>query len=123
MDILVIIITPIVVLLGYSGFQLYTSRWEREERRVDRFQVLLVIIVALDIPCVFSPFLVPLWNAIGAHGMYERVVVILSGVVPLVAGGLVALRKGPIRIAMPVACLLLVLCASFLYWLNFIWMY
>jgi hypothetical protein len=120
MALLILIVGSVVVLLVYSAFQLYTSRWEHADRRVDRFQMFLVLIVLLDIPYIFLPFFIPEWQWPSAGAILPKVAVILGGAVPLFTGGWVALRKGPVRISLPAACLILVLCASFVFYVFFI---
>jgi hypothetical protein len=118
--VVVIAVCTVLVLLGYSWYELFTSGVKREDRRVDRFQLVLFSAVTLDL----------LWLLLGPefHGwlrdaVQAKAVVILSGAVPLVAGGMVALRRGPARIAMPVACLLLVVFWSAAYYFQFIFVF
>jgi hypothetical protein len=123
MQVVVIAVGTVLVLLGYSWYELFTSRVEREDRRVDRFQLVLFSAVTLDLLWPFLFLLVP--DLVGWVGwprdtVQAKAMVILSGAVPLVAGGMVALCKGPARIAMPVACLLLVVYWSFAYYMEFI---
>jgi len=105
----IIVIGSVIALLACSAFQLYTSRWENEGGRVDRLQMLLVLVVLLDLPCVFLPFML---MELGSAYLYlARFVVIPSGAIPLFIGGWVGLREGPARISLPAACLVLVICA------------
>jgi hypothetical protein len=107
----IVVVGSVLALLVCSAFQLYTSRWENEGGGVDRLQMFLVLVVLLDVPCVFLPFML---MELGSAYLYLlRFVVIPSGAIPLFIGGWVALRKGPARISLPAACLLLVICASF----------
>jgi len=46
-----------------------------------------------------------------------RFIVMLAELFPFFIGSWVALRKGPIRISLPLACLVLVVIASFEYWI------
>lgn len=78
---------------------------------MDRVQMFLVVVALLDVPCVFLPFM--LMELGSAYFYLARFVVIPSGAIPLCIGGWVVLRKGPARIALPAACLILVICASF----------
>ncbi len=117
MQVTVITLGVILVLLGYSWYELLTSRWEREDQRVHRFQLALFSTVTLDLLWLVVPDLVG-WRPIGT--VPWKAAVILGGAVPLVAGGMVALRKGPARIAMPAVCLFPLAFWSLAYYMAFI---
>jgi hypothetical protein len=113
-------------MLSYTRREKQSSR---EPRFVDRYHLLLFTLVTLDVLCPIVLLLMPGWSArITKEGVVvprldevsQKALIILGGALPLLAGGLVALRKGPARIAMSVACLLLVICWSFFYWLAFV---
>ncbi len=103
----------IAILLGYSWYELFTSRWEREERRIDRFRVVLWGAATLDFLYLFFPTQL-------RRGDYEKAFVILGAAIPLAVGGFAALRKGPGRVAMPGACLGMVIYWCFAYYFAFI---
>lgn len=108
---MIVVVGCVLGLLACSAIQLYTSRWENEGGRVDRLQMFLVLVVLLDVPCVFLPFV--LMGLGSAYLQLLRFVVIPSGAIPLFVGSWIALHKGPARISLPASCLILVICASF----------
>jgi hypothetical protein len=112
-------------MLSYARPEKQSSR---EPRSVGRYHLLLFTLVTLDVLCPIVLLLMPGWNSrITKEGVVvprldevsQKALIILGGTLPLLAGGLIALRKGPARIAMSVACLLLVICWSFFYWVAF----
>jgi hypothetical protein len=113
-------------MLSYTRHEKQLSR---EARSVGLYHLLLFTLVTLDVLCPIVLLLMPGWSSrITKEGVVaprldefsQKALIILGGALPLLAGGLVALRKGPARIAMSVACLLLVICWSFFYWLAFV---
>ncbi len=109
-------IGSVLVVLACSVYQLYSSRVENHENQIDRKQMFLILIVLLDIPCVFLPLLMAVLAPAYIYAMAMPMIVILGGVIPVFIGSWVALRKGPIRISLPLACFVLVVIASFEYW-------
>jgi len=110
-----IVAGSVLALLACSAFQLYFAEEEIREKRLDRRQLLLVVVVLLCAPCVFLP---PMLSVFAPTYIFAtRFIVMLGGVIPFFIGSWVALRKGPIRISLPLACLVLVVIASFEYWI------
>jgi len=105
----------VLALLACSAFQLYFAEEEIREKRLDRRQLLLVVVVLLCVPCVFLP---PMLSVFAPTYIFAtRFIVMLGGVIPFLVGSWVALRKGPMRISLPLACIVLVVIASFEYWI------
>ena len=122
MALIVISVGVISVVLGYSWYELVTSQWERAGGGIDRFRMLLHTIASFDF-CVFAVSVLTgfYFSWISRLGTpWAESFVIFCAAVPLAAGGAAALRKGPSRIAFPAACLLLVVCWSFIYWISFL---
>src|SRR5215467_3245413 len=109
-----IVIGSVLAALTCSAFQLYSSRLENSEKRIDRKQMFLILIVLLDIPCVFLPLIMSALAPVYIYAMPW--LVLLGGVIPIFVGGWVALRKGPIRISLSLACLILIVIGSFELW-------
>jgi len=104
----------VVALLACSLFQLYFSKEEIRGKRLDRRQILLVLVVLLCVPCVFLP---PVLSVFAPSYIFAtQFIVVLGGVIPFFVGSWVALREGPIRVSLPAACSFLVVIAAFEYW-------
>src|SRR6267154_3392715 len=86
----------VLALLACSAFQLYFAEEEIREKRLDRRQLLLVVVVLLCVPCVFLPHMLSVFAP--TYIFATRFIVMLGGVIPFLVGSWVALRKGPIRI-------------------------
>jgi Tfp pilus assembly protein PilE len=43
---IVVVVASVLAFLIYSAFQLYTSKWENKNGRVDRFQMFLILSVS-----------------------------------------------------------------------------
>jgi hypothetical protein len=113
-----LIIGVIVVLFVYLWYELITSRWEREDRRIDRFQTALFAAATLDFFLLFLPTLLQLEPL--PKTLLSKSFVIFGGAIPLTVGALVVFRKGPARFAMPIVCLILMLVWYFIYYFSFI---
>jgi hypothetical protein len=109
----------VLALLACSLFQLYSSRNEIQGKRLDRRQLWLILLVLFCMPCVFLP---PALSAFApAYIFAAGIIMPFGGVVPFFVGSWVALRKGPVRVTLPLACLILVVVAGFEFFTFWLW--
>jgi len=56
-----ILVGAIAALLGYSWFELITSRWERADREIDRFRMLVLAAATCDFFFLLFPVITRKW--------------------------------------------------------------